>query len=151
MRAGDLQGVRRGRTVRTTRPDTSAARPADLVARDFTATAPNRLWVVDFTYVATFSGFVYVAFAIEVFSRMIVGWRAARTMRTDLPLDALNMALWHCGRADRDVTGLVHHSDAGSQTGLNRSSQHRLVVPTVDTRSALRRASSTRASCVAFH
>ena len=124
MRTVGLQGVRRGRTVRTTRPDTSAARPADLVTRDFTATAPNRLWVVDFTYVATFSGFVYVAFAIDVFSRMIVGWRAARTMRTDLPLDALNMALWHRGRDRHDVTGLVHHSDAGTQGGFNRSSQH---------------------------
>jgi len=71
--------------------------------------------VVDFTYVATLAGFVYVAFAIDVFSRMIVGWRAARSMKTDLPLDALDMALWHRGRAGHDVTGLVHHSDAGSQ------------------------------------
>jgi putative transposase len=67
------------------------------------------------TYVATFAGFVYVAFAIDVFSRMIVGWRAAQSMRTDLPLDALDMALWHRGRAGHDVAGLVHHSDAGSQ------------------------------------
>jgi len=98
MRTHGLVGVRRGRRVRTTTPDTTAVRPADLVKRQFTATAPNQLWVVDFTYVATWSGFVYVAFAVDVFSRMIVGWRAARTMKTDLPLDALDMALWHRGR-----------------------------------------------------
>ena len=101
--------------VRTTIRDEVSARPADLVKRDFTATAPNQLWVVDFTYVATFAGFVYVAFAIDVFSRMIVGWRAARSMNTDLPLDALEMALWNRARAGHDVDGLVHHSDAGSQ------------------------------------
>ncbi len=115
MRTAGLQGIRRDRRVRTTIPDTRAPRPADLVHRDFTATRPNALWVVDFTYVATFTGFVYVAFAIDVFSRMIVGWRAAQSMTTELPLDALDMALWHRGRAGRDVTGLVHHSDAGSQ------------------------------------
>ncbi len=110
--------------MRTTIADEAAARPADLVKRDFTATRPNELWVVDFTYVATLAGFVYVAFAIDVFSRMIVGWRAARSMKTDLPLDALDMALWHRGRAGHDVTGLVHHSDAGSQGGFKWSSQH---------------------------
>ena len=115
MRAAGLQGVRRGRGVRTTIPDSAAARPADLVNRCFTAEAPNRLWVVDFTYVATFAGFVYVAFAIDVYSRMIVGWRAARTMTTDLPLDALDMALWHRGRRGADLSRLVHHSDAGRQ------------------------------------
>lgn len=115
MKAAGMQGVRRGRSVRTTIPDTAAARPADLVKRDFTATRPNQLWVVDFTYVATWAGFVYVAFAIDVYSRMIVGWRAARSMKTDLPLDALDMALWHRGRAGQEVTGLIHHSDAGSQ------------------------------------
>ncbi len=110
-----LRGVTRGRSVRTTRPDTTATRPADLVKREFTAAAPNRLWVVDFTYVATFAGFVYVAFAIDVFSRMIVGWRAARSMATELPLDALDMALWHRSRAGHSVAGVIHHSDAGSQ------------------------------------
>jgi len=115
MRAAGLVGVVRGRTVRTTIGDTAAARPADLVRRQFTAGAPNRLWVVDFTYVATFLGMVYVAFVIDVFSRMIVGWRADRSMRTDLPLDALDMALWHRTRAGHDLAGLVHHSDAGSQ------------------------------------
>jgi len=115
MRSVGLQGVSRGKGVRTTIADKNAARAADLVKRDFTATAPNRLWVLDFTYVATMSGFVYVAFGIDVFSRMIVGWRAARSMTTSLPLDALDMALWHRGRAGHKVTGLVHHSDAGSQ------------------------------------
>ncbi len=124
MKAAGMQGVRRARRVRTTIADEAAARPADLVKRDFTATRPNELWVVDFTYVATLAGFVYVAFAIDVFSRMIVGWRAARSMKTDLPLDALDMALWHRGRAGHDVTGLVHHSDAGSQGGFKWSSQH---------------------------
>ncbi len=115
MKTAGMKGVRRDRRVRTTIPDEAATRPADLVKRDFTATRPNELWVVDFTYVATFAGFVYVAFAIDVYSRMIVGWRAASSMKTDLPLDALDMALWHRGRAGHDVTGLVHHSDAGSQ------------------------------------
>ena len=115
MREHGLVGVRRGRRVRTTVPDIGVQRPADLVERRFTAEAPNRLWVVDFTYVATWTGFVYVAFAIDVYSRMIVGWRAATTMKTDLPLDALDMALWHRGRTGREVTGLVHHSDAGTQ------------------------------------
>ncbi|WKV16052.1 IS3 family transposase [Janibacter limosus] len=115
MKTAGMQGVRRDRRVRTTIADDAAIRPADPVKRDFTATRPNELWVVDFTYVATFAGFVYVAFAIDVFSRMIVGWRAASSMKTDLPLDALDMALWSRRRAGRDVTGLVHHSDAGSQ------------------------------------
>ena len=120
MRADGLAGVRRGRSVRTTHRDEKAARPVDLVDRQFHAERPNQLWVVDITYVATWAGFCYVAFAIDVFSRMIVGWRAARTMRTDLPLDALDMALWHRSRAghtdpDGRLDGLVHHSDAGSQ------------------------------------
>ncbi|HZK36138.1 MAG TPA: IS3 family transposase [Aeromicrobium sp.] len=111
MRNAGLQGVSRSRKVRTTISDPTAARPPDLVKRDFTATKPNELRVVDFTYVATMSGWVYVAFAIDVFSRMIVGWRAATSMTTDLPLDALEMALWNRGRAGADVNGLIHHSD----------------------------------------
>ncbi len=89
------------------------ARPRDLVDRDFTATGPNELWVSDLTYVATWSGFVYVAFVIDVFSRRIVGWRAATSLRTDLALDALEQAIWD--RLDGDPQRLVHHSDAGSQ------------------------------------
>jgi putative transposase len=115
MRAAGLVGVVRGRTVRTTIADAAVARPADLVKRRFTADAPNRLWVVDFTYVATLGATVYVAFVLDVYSRMIVGWKAATRMRTDLPLDALEMALWHRSNAGHDVSGAVHHSDAGSQ------------------------------------
>ena len=93
----------RGKARRTTIPDEHADRPPDLVERDFTATAPNRLWVADFTYVATWSGVVYVAFVIDVFCRRIVGWRAATTMRTSLVLDTLEMALWTRERAGLPV------------------------------------------------
>jgi transposase InsO family protein len=106
-----LQGVVRGKRCRTTIADDAAARPLDLVKRQFTATRPNQLWVADFTFVATWAGFVYVAFVIDVFARRIVGWRVARSMRTDLVLDALEQALW----ARKKVTGLIHHSDRGSQ------------------------------------
>jgi len=106
-----LQGVVRGRRVRTTTPDAAAERPLDLVERQFTATKPNQLWVTDFTYVATWRGFVYVAFVVDVFSRRIVGWRASASMRSDLVLDALEQALY-----DRETdAGLVCHSDRGAQ------------------------------------
>ena len=111
MRAEGLQGVVRGQRPITTRPDTAAPCPDDLVQRQFTADRPNQLWVADFTYVATWRGFVYVAFVLDVFSRRIVGWRAHTTMRTDLVLDALEQALH-----DRELDGrLVVHSDRGSQ------------------------------------
>ena len=114
MRAMGLAGAVRGRAwVTTTHPDTAAPRPPDLVERQFSATRPNQLWVSDFTYVATWSGFVYVAFVIDVFSRRIVGWRAAASMRTDLALDALEQAIYE--RCDADTGDLVHHSDRGSQ------------------------------------
>jgi len=112
MRAEGLRGVVRGKRVFTTMPDESAPRPDDLVQRDFSAPAPNRLWVADLTYVRTWAGFVYVSFVFDVFSRFIVGWQAASHLRTDLALDALEMALW---RRRSDVTGLVHHSDRGVQ------------------------------------
>jgi putative transposase len=107
-----LEGVRRGKTHKTTTPNAAAARPADLVERDFSATRPNQLWVADLTYVATWSGFVYVAFVVDAFSRMLVGWQASRSLRTDLALDALEMAIW---RRQAQLDGLVHHSDRGSQ------------------------------------
>jgi transposase InsO family protein len=111
MRAMGLRGVVRGRKHRTTVPDEAAARPADLVERDFTATRPNQLWVADLTYVATWRGFVYVAFVIDAFARRIVGWRVSRSLRTDLALDALEQALYA-----RPAEGhLVHHSDRGVQ------------------------------------
>jgi putative transposase len=111
MRTLGIAGAVRGKPRRTTIPDPAAARAPDLVNRQFTATRPNQLWVSDFTYVASWSGTVYVAFVIDVFSRLIVGWRAAASMRTELVLDALEMAIWRRGVLD----GLVCHSDAGSQ------------------------------------
>jgi putative transposase len=111
MRQMGLQGVVRGRKPRTTIPDDLAARPADLVDRNFTADRPNQLWVADLTYVATWAGFVYVAFVIDVYSRMIVGWRVSRSLRSDLALDALEQAL----HARGDTKGLIHHSDRGVQ------------------------------------
>jgi len=107
----ELQGVRRGRRCITTIPDESAAKPLDLVNREFTAQRPNQLWVADITYVATWSGFVYVAFVTDVFSRKIVGWRVMKSMRTQLILDALEQALWARGKPK----GVIHHSDRGSQ------------------------------------
>ncbi len=111
MREMGLQGVVRGRKVKTTVPDELAERPMDLVQRDFTADRPNRLWVADLTYVATWSGFVYVAFITDVFSRKIVGWRVSNSLRSDLALDALEQAL----HARPDLEHLVHHSDRGVQ------------------------------------
>lgn len=115
MKAAGLKGVRRGRQFKTTRPDPAASRPADLCKRDFTATRPNQLWLVDFTYVPTWSGMAFTAFVQDAFSRRIVGWRTASSMPTDLPLDALEMALWTRSCAGEDIDGVVHHSDAGSQ------------------------------------
>ena len=112
MRELGIQGARRGREVRTTKPDETAERPPDLVDRRFVASRPNELWVTDLTYVATWAGTVYVCFIVDVFSRMIVGWRAATNMRTDMVLDALEMARWSRGAR---LEGLVCHSDAGSQ------------------------------------
>lgn len=111
MREMGLRGVVRGRSTRTTIPADKELRPLDLVQRRFVADRPNQLWVADFTYVATWSGFVYVAFVVDVFSRMIVGWRVSTSMNADLTLDALEQALW----ARKVKGGLVHHSDRGSQ------------------------------------
>ena len=113
MRLRGLQGVRRGKGVRTTVPDAKAVCPQDRVNRQFKANRPNQLWVADFTYVSTWQGFVYVAFVIDVFARRIVGWRVSSSMHTDFVLDALEQALY-ARRAERDG-GLVHHSDRGSQ------------------------------------
>ncbi|MFE5673464.1 IS3 family transposase, partial [Agromyces sp. NPDC056523] len=115
MRQAGLHGAIRGAVTRTTRPSAAAPRPEDLVERRFRADRPNQLWVVDFTYVATWSGFVYVAFCVDVYARLITGWRASRSMSTDLVLDALEMGIWQRSRAGHSLHGLVHHSDAGSQ------------------------------------
>ena len=111
MRRLGLRGVVRGRGFKTTIPDAAALRPADLVRRQFSAARPNQLWVADFTYVATWQGAVFVAFIIDVFSRMIVGWRVSISMKTDFVLDALEQAL----HARRNREGLIHHSDRGTQ------------------------------------
>jgi len=111
-----LSGVRRGKAYKvTTRSDGRQHRPDDLVDRDFTATAPNRLWVADLTYVKTHAGWVYAAFIIDVFSRMIVGWQLSNSLRSDLAIDALEMAVWNRTRQGQVLDGLVHHSDKGVQ------------------------------------
>jgi putative transposase len=125
MRRLGLAGAVRGKTVRTTIQDPGGARAADLVKRQFTAGAPNRLWVADFTHVATWTGTVYVAFAIDVFSRKIVGWRASMSKETDLILDAIDMGLRDRDyRREKGDDKLIHHSDAGSQYTSFRFTQH---------------------------
>jgi putative transposase len=115
MRELGLRGVVRGKSKYTTIPGDEAERPKDLVDRRFSAGAPNRLWVADLTYVRTWTGFVYVAFITDVYSRMIVGWQASRSLRSDLALDALEQAIWaRSGRGHR-LDELVHHSDRGVQ------------------------------------
>ncbi len=114
MRAMGLAGATRGRAwITTTRADDSTRRPPDLVDRHFTATGPNQLWVSDFTYVATWRGFVYTAFVIDVFARRIVGWRVSTSLQTDFVLDALEQALYD--RRPAAPASLIHHSDRGSQ------------------------------------
>src|SRR5262245_53550809 len=127
MRAAGLQGVIRGKPVRTTISDKATPCPLDHVNRQFKAERPNALWLSDFTYVATWAGFVYVAFVIDAYARRIVGWRASRTAHADLVLDALEQALHD--RRPRHRGGLVHHSDRGSQGGFKWSSQHHLCLP----------------------
>lgn len=119
MKVLGMRGAVRGKVWRTTVSDDAMPRPLDRVQRQFKAAAPNRLWVADFTYVATWSGVVYVAFVIDVYSRRIVGWRVATSMRTDLVLDALE----HAVHARSTPQGLIHHSDRGSQYLSIRYSQ----------------------------
>ncbi len=123
MRNLGLQGVIRGKPIRTTISDKAVPCPRDHVNRQFNAPHPNALWVSDFTYVSTWTGFVYVAFVIDTFARRIVGWRASRTAHTGFVLDALEQALHD--RRPLQRSGLVHHSDRGSQGGFVWSSQHR--------------------------
>jgi len=113
MRELGIRGASRSKKRFTTNADPEQVRAPDLVKRDFTATGPNEKWVADFTYCSTWSGIVYVAFVVDVFSRRIVGWKAARTMTAPLVIDALNMAAWT--RSDVDLAGVICHSDAGSQ------------------------------------
>jgi putative transposase len=115
MRAADLRGISRVTGPRTTVPGTGPDTRPDLVDRAFTATGPDQLWVADITYCRTFSGWVYAAFVIDVFSRRVVGWQLSRSLRTDLALDALEMGIWTRRRAGRNLSGLIHHSDKGVQ------------------------------------
>ena len=116
MRQEGLCGARRGKAFKvTTTSDERLERPSDLVSREFTAPAPDRLWVADLTYVKTHTGWVYVAFIIDVFSRFIVGWQASRSLRSDLAIDALEMAVFNRQRAGHDLSRVVHHSDRGVQ------------------------------------
>jgi putative transposase len=132
MRELGLSGARRGKKIRTTVQNKDGQRAGDLLDRDFTAPAPNRRWVADFTYVSSWAGTVYVAFVVDVFSRAIVGWSAAMTKTTPLVLDALEMALWRRDRDGRPVgPGLIHHSDAGSQYTSFRFTTH-LVTAGID-------------------
>jgi transposase InsO family protein len=144
MRELGLAGAVRGKRRRTTTPDPQATRPADLVNRQFTAQRPNALWLADLTYVRTWSGFCYAAFIIDCYSRLIVGWQLASHLRTDLALDALEMAIW-TRRGELD--GLVHHSDRGSQPRFKGSSQHCLVGGSTVARPGPRRVFSSRGSC----
>ena len=113
MRKTGLRGAVRGKTWKTTKSDASAPRPADLVDRQFKVTAPNRLWVADLTYIRTWAGMCYAAFVVDAYSRMILGWQTSTSLRADLALDALEMALWR--RQEESLDGLVHHSDRGVQ------------------------------------
>lgn len=110
-----LRGVMRGKPRRTTVADTAAERPRDLVERRFSAAAPNRLWVADLPYVRTWSGFVYVAFVTDAYSRRIVGWQASKSLRSDLAINALEQAVWERNRTGSSLDGLIHHSDRDTQ------------------------------------
>ena len=147
MKRMGLAGAVRGRTVKATISNPAAPCPQDRVNRQFRAPAPNVLWVSDFTYVATWQGFAYVAFVIDVFARRIVGWRVSRSARADFVLDALEQAL--CDRRPVQRGGLVHHSDRGVQLRFNRSSQ-RSFGPAVGTRQMPPRVSSSPGSCAAW-
>ena len=147
MKRMGLAGVVRGKTVKTTHSDKSSPCPLDRVNRQFRASGPNALWVSDFTYVATWQGFVYVAFVIDAFARRIVGWRVSRSARADFVLDALEQAL--CDRRPVCQGGLVHHSDRGVQLRFNRSSQQSCG-PIVGIRQTPRQVSSSREFCVAW-
>ena len=126
MRRMGLAGAVRGKTVKTTQFDPARPCPRDQVQRDFSAERPNQLWVADFTYVATWAGFVYTAFVVDVFANRIVGWRTSSTPRADLALDALEQALYE---RRPEKASLTHHSDRGVQLRFKQSSQHQSIVP----------------------
>ena len=146
MRAMGLEGIIRGKPIRTTVSDKAAPCPLDHVNRQFHAPAPNMLWVSDFTYVATWTGFVYVAFVIDTYARRIVGWRVSRTAHASFVLDALEQALHE--RRPMQASRLVHHSDRGSQLGFNWSSQRLCALPGEPGR-VPRQVFASQASCAA--
>jgi putative transposase len=122
MRAAGLRGISRAKGPRTTVPGAGPDTRPDLVDRAFTATGPDQLWVADITYCRTFSGWVYAAFVIDVYSRRVVGWQLSRSLRTDLALDALEMGIWTRTREGvEDLSGLVCHNDAGAQPVCRRA------------------------------
>jgi transposase InsO family protein len=144
MRPEGLEGVRRGKKHRTTIPDEAALeRTRDLLQRDFTAAAPNEKWVADIAYLRTWSGFVYLAFILDCYSRLIVGWQLARHVRTELVMDALETA----NGLRRPTGGLIAHTDRGSQPTLNRSSQQWLVVFPVNIYRAFPQGFANQGSC----
>jgi putative transposase len=122
MKQQGIVGASRAKKRFTTHPDTTHLRAPDLVQRNFSAARPDQLWVADFTYCSTWSGVIYVAFIIDVFSRRLVGWKASRAMTAQLVVDALNMAAWT--RRHTTLENLTCHTDAGSQGEFNRSLQH---------------------------
>ena len=141
MRQEGLEGVRRGKKKRTTIPDEAALeRARDLLQRDFSAAGPNELWVADLSYLRTWQGFCYLAFILDVYSRMIVGWQLQTHLRTELVLDALEMA----NGLRQPTEGLIAHTDRGSQPEFKGSSQHRLVGRSVEVRRRPRRATPAR-------
>ena len=142
MRTAGLEGVHRRRSTRTTIRDRDAAPAPDLVERVFSASCPNALWVADITYVPTWQGFLYVAIVLDAFSRAVVGWSMAGHLRTELILDALDIAIEH----RRPTEGLIHHSDRGTQLGFKESSQHCLVAASVGVHRGPPLASSSRGS-----
>jgi putative transposase len=148
MRALGLEGVIRGKPVRTKISDKAAPCPLDHVHRQFQAPRPNALWVSDFTYVSTWTGFVYAAFVIDAYARRIVGWRVSRTAHAGFVLDALEQALHERRPVHR--AGLVHHSDRGSQGRFKWSSQQ-ACWPIGEVRQVPLRASSIRVSCAALY
>lgn len=121
-----LEGIRRAKKIRTTIPGPDGKRTGDLLNRDFTAPAPNLVWVTDFTYVRTWAGFVYVAFVVDVFAQRIVGWHASTSKKVDLVMTPLRIALWQRERKGNPVSpgNLIHHSDAGSQYTAIRLTEH---------------------------
>jgi putative transposase len=149
MRRNGWQGVRRQKTIRTTIADPTATRPPDLVDRQFAVGAPNRLLVADFTYVKLITGvFVYVAFVIDAYAGAIVGWEASASKHTRFVESAIRQAAALRSRQGHPISDAIHHSDAGSQGGFNRWSQHRLGEPSVGVRRRLPQGCASRGFCV---